>query len=328
MTKEISKQEEFIYLYSKKVKISKLIEAFVVIPATEIVKYLKNKELFLPNYIHKALIRKNIAPIIANVDQDDKFSDEMKHRLKWFDSYTIFQLERLAESYQIEINVKEYKKDFWDIVIRHRADLGINNLEFVKLQNLTMKYQKSNTESYDSLIAELEKIYFEPKGYFEGCKIDESKEVLLNSTTLVDIRDLGKKYGIDIPRRINKKQLIEIIALKLDLSDTQQEELSSQSILELERYAKKRNVSISIELKKGDMIEYILLKRKKPNVPMHEESLKIFEGMNIEAYLYDAKFEEITTKFMIKRKKKQGIIRNIVIATIIIAASIIAILLN
>ncbi|MFP4286611.1 MAG: hypothetical protein ACLFRI_02835 [Candidatus Izemoplasmataceae bacterium] len=321
MTKEQVTQEEYIYLYSKKVKISKLVEEFVVIPSTEIVKYLKNKELYLPNYIHKAIIRKNIAPIIANADNDDKFSDEMKHRLKWFDDYTIFQLERLAESYRIDINVTEYKRDFWDIVIRHRSDLGINNLEFVKLQNLTMKYQKSLQENYETLKEQFKTIFFEPKGYFEGCKIEEAKEVLLNSTTLTDIRDLGKKYNVEIPRRINKKQLIDILALKLELSDAEQEELGKQSILELERYAKMKKVNISIELKKADMIEYILLKREMPRVPLHEESLKIFEGMNIEEYLYESKFEEITHKFNVQRKKRQRLIRNIIITVIIIVAA-------
>ena len=321
-----AKQEEFIYLYSKKVRIDKLIESFVVIPSSEVVKYLKNKELFLPNYIHKALIRKNIAPVIANADHDEKFSDEMRHRLKWFDEYTIFQLERLAESYRIAIDVSEYKKDFWDIVIRHRRELGINNLEFVKLQNLTMKYQRQSQETYEQMKKNFDQIYFEPKGYFEGCKIDEASDVLVNSTTLTDIRDLGKKYGIDIPRRINKRQLIDIIALKLDLSETEQDELGKQSILELERTAKKRGVNISIELKKIDMIEYILLKRERTDTAAHEESVKIFEGMNIEAYLYDAKFEEITHRYNIKKKKRRALVRNIVIAAIIIAASVIVVL--
>ncbi len=328
MTKELMKQEEFIYLYSKKVKIEKLIETFVVIPTTEIIKYLKNKELFLPNYIHKAIIRKNIAPIIASADYDDRFSDEMKHRLKWFDQFTIFQLERLAESYRIEINVTEYKRDFWDIMIRHRADLGINNLEFVKLQNLTMKYQKAPQESYAELKEHFSTIYFEPKGYFEGCRLDEAAEVLLNSTTLSDIRDLGKKYDVEIPRRINKKQLIDILALKLDLSENEQEELAKQSILELERYAKKRDVNVSIELKKADMIEYIFIKRKQSRVPLHEESLKIFEGMNIEEYLYESKFEEITHKYNLQRKKRKRLVRNIVISVIIVAAAIVFTLLQ
>ena len=40
-----NKQEEYIFLYSKKVKIPKLVESFIVIPSHEIVKYLKNKAM-------------------------------------------------------------------------------------------------------------------------------------------------------------------------------------------------------------------------------------------------------------------------------------------
>jgi len=122
------KTEDFIYLYSKKVKITKLVRDFTVIPSNEIVKYLLNKEIYLPNYLHKALIRKNIAPAIANAENNNKFSDELQYRLKWFDKFTIFQLEKLASGYQLPINVDEYKKDFWDIIIRNRTELGINNL--------------------------------------------------------------------------------------------------------------------------------------------------------------------------------------------------------
>ena len=61
-----NKQEEYIFLYSKKVKIPKLVESFIVIPSHEIVKYLKNKEIYLPYYVHKSLIRKNIAPATKN----------------------------------------------------------------------------------------------------------------------------------------------------------------------------------------------------------------------------------------------------------------------
>ena len=105
MGKKPRKDEEYIFLYSKKVKISKLVESFTVIPSREIVKYLKNKEIYLPYYLHKALIRKNIAPTIATAESAGKFSDEMRHRLKWFDKFTIFQLERLAAGYQM--NMKE-----------------------------------------------------------------------------------------------------------------------------------------------------------------------------------------------------------------------------
>ena len=324
----MKRKEESIELNNKKVSIEKLIESFVVIPSSEIVKYLKNKEIFLPNYLHKALIRKNIAPIIANADNNNKFSDEMKHRLKWFDRFTIFQLERLADSYGITVDVKEYKKDFWDIIVHNRGELGINNLEFIKLQNLTMKYQRSEQEKYATLKENFREVYFEPEGYFEGCREDEAREVLQHATTMNDIRELGKKHGVEIPRRINKKQLIEIIAIRLNLNDAEQEKLEKKSILDLERYAKENNINMSIELKKVDMIEYILIKRHDGPVPVHEENSKIFEGINIEEYLFNVKFEEIAQKYNVAHRRKSRVMRDLIIALIIVVAAVIVVMFD
>lgn len=304
MARKTVKKEEFIFLYSKKVKISKLIESFTVIPSSEIVKYLKNKEIYLPYYFHKALIRKNIAPAIADAESSNKFSDEMKIRLRYFDKFTIFQLEKLAFGYQMKINVTEYKKDFWDIIVRNRTELGINNLEFVKLQNLTLKYSKEDQETYEQMRKNFEEVYFEPQGYFNGTLIEDAKEVLNQATTLTELRELGKLYGVEIPRRINKKQLIDIVALKLNLDDEKIEEISKKSILEIERYAKRRKVNVSIELKKSDMIEYILIKMPEKEEPMYTSSLKVFSSMNIEEYLYQLKFDEIANKMADERNKK------------------------
>ncbi len=325
MAKKARKDEEYIFLYSKKVKITKLVESFTVIPSYEIVKYLNNKEIYLPYYLHKALIRKNIAPAIATAENANKFSDEMRHRLKWFDKFTIFQLERLASGYQLKINVTEYKKDFWDIIVRNRTDLGINNLEFVKLQNLTMKYAKEPQESYETLRKNFDEVYFEPNGYFDGTEIEEAKEVLTNATTLTEVRELGKVYGVDIPRRINKKQLIDIVAIKLGFDDEKREEISKKSILEIERYAKRRKVNVSIELKKSDMIEYILIKMPKEEQPKYTASLKIFDGMNIEEYLYNLKFEEIAGKVSEARKSK---IQKLVVITATIALILLVVYLS
>lgn len=313
------KGEDVIYLYNKKVKISKLVREFTVIPTHEIVKYLLNKEIYLPNYLHKALIRKNIAPAIADAESSNKFSDEMKFRLKWFDKFTIFQLERLASGYQLPINVDEYKKDFWDIIVRNRSELGINNLEFVKLQNLTLKYAREPQEEYEVMMEEFRKVYFEPDGYFDGTLIDDAKEVLSNATTLTEIRDLGKRYGVEIPRRINKKQLVDIVSLKLGFDDEKREEISKKSILEIERYAKRRQINVSIELKKDDMIEYILIKMPQTAAPKYTNSLKVFAGMNIEEYLYNLKFQEIASIVSEKRKQRVRVGFLLLLAVVVIA---------
>jgi hypothetical protein len=322
---KMKKSEDFIYLYNKKVKISKLVQDFTVIPSHEIIKYLMNKELYLPKYVHKALIRKNIAPSIANAEKSDRFSDEMKYRLRWFDKFTIFQLEKLATGYGLDINVSEYKKDFWDIIIRKRTELGINNLEFVKLQNLSLKYAREPQESYEQLMQNFNKVYFEAEGYFDGSLIDEAKDVLSNASTLTEIRELGLIYGVEIPRRINKKQLVDIVSLKLGFDDEKRQELAKKSILDIERYAKRRQLNVSIELKKEDMIEYILLKMPKTHAPKYTNSLMVFAGMNIEEYLYNLKFQEIASIVSEKRKRRVrlGILIVITIGVLAIAGYIV-----
>ncbi len=322
MPKKAKKAEEFIFLYNKKVKIPTLVESFTSIPAEEIVKYLLNKEIYLPYYVHKALIRKNIAPVISKAESTEKFSDEMKFRLKWFDKFTVFQLEQLAFGYQLKIDVTEYKKDFWDIIVRNRTELGINNLEFVKLQNLTMKYAKEAQEDYETMKNHFKVIYFEPVGYFDGTKVEDAVEVLTNSTTLNEVRELGQLYNVDIPRRINKKQLIDIVALKLNFEQEKIDEISKKSILEIERYAKRRKVNVSIELKKTDMIEYILIKMPKEDAPKYTNSLKIFAGMNVEEYLYGLKYDEIAGKLIEDRKKLMNKI--LMIAGIVVVIGVVA----
>ena len=102
-----------------------------------------------------------------------------------------------------------------------------------------------------------------------------------------------------------------------DVSDFDEEkrlEISKKSILEIERYAKRRKVNVSIELKKNDMIDYIMIKMPKEAAPKYTNSLKVFAGMNIEEYLYNIKFQEITTKVSEKRKK------NARVAILVVAA--------
>ena len=63
------------------------------------------------------------------------------------------------------------------------------------------------------------------------------------------------------------------------------------------------------------MIEYILIKMPEKEEPMYTNSLKVFAGMNIEEYLYNLKFEEISEKMAEAKKKRM---KNLLIITAIV----------
>ena len=52
-------------------------------------------------------------------------------------------------------------------------------------------------------------------------------------------------------------------------------------------------------------------------VPKYTNSLNVFDGMNIEEYLYNLKFEEISAKVNEAKRKK---FRKLVIGVIVVAA--------
>ena len=80
------------------------------------------------------------------------------------------------------------------------------------------------------------------------------RPVLYKSSTLVEIRELGSKYGVEVPKRLKKNQLADIIIAELKdrglHTDAEEAKVRSMSILVLQRYAIDNDIKASTELKK------------------------------------------------------------------------------
>jgi hypothetical protein len=85
---------------------------------------------------------------------------------------------------------------------------------------------------------------------------------LFKGSTLQEVKAFAKKYGIVVPRRLKKEQLLEVIYLELkargDLTDDLENELKKKSVVMIQRYATDHGIKVSTELKKDEIIEYIL----------------------------------------------------------------------
>ncbi len=114
--------------------------------------------------------------------------------------------------------------------------------------------------------------------------------MLVHSCTLGDLRGLGEKYGVKVPRRINKGRLIDILAARFRLTQEEAELLDDKSVLELEIYAKEKGFQISIDLKKSDMVEYIIydLKMYHKEVVKDNHNYQIPLATDAEAVQIDA----------------------------------------
>lgn len=230
-----------------------------VIPTEDVILLLEQSKIRIPYYVHRFLLRETIYPKVFQNKLYATYSDELKYRLRGFNDYSIYLLEKLIDDYHLDFDAAKYKENFFNFLFLNRDQFQLKNHFFDELDKLKFKYTVDFEKiNYKEFIRLFETILFEPTGYLDGVSLKILKDVLVHSCTLGDLRGLGEKYGVKVPRRINKSKLVEILAARFRLSPEESTLLNDKSVLELEIYAKEKGFNISIDLKKSDMVEYMI----------------------------------------------------------------------
>lgn len=230
-----------------------------VIPTEDLLTLLNHFKIKIPTYIHRFVLRETIYPKVFQPKLYQSYTDELKYRLRGFNDYSIYLLEKLIGDYNLDFDAAAYKEIFFNLLFLNRDLYGLKNSFFDDLEKLKYKYAVDFEKiNYHDFITQFQTSIYEPKGYLDGVSLKILKEVLVHSCTLGDLKGLGEKYGVKVPRRINKGKLIEILAARFRLTKEEAKLLDDKSVLELEIYAKEKGFNISIDLKKSDMVEYII----------------------------------------------------------------------
>lgn len=230
----------------------------VVIPTQDIKKLLQKHKIRLPQFVHTFLLKETIRAKVFEERLYETYTDELQFRLRGYDDFSIYPLEKLIETYQLDFELARYKELLFDFLFINAKEIGYKNSFIGDLEQLQHNYTVDlETMKYSDFCAVMEDIFYPVDGYLDGLLLRDWTEELLASYTLGDLKALGKKYGVSVPRRINKAKLIEILSAKFKLTEDESELLAKKSVLDLEIYAKEKDFKISIDLKKKDMIEYI-----------------------------------------------------------------------
>lgn len=230
----------------------------VVVPMKDIVERMKEHHIKLPLFVYRFLIKETIREQVFEPERYKSYTDELQYRLRNYDMHSIFLLEKLISQYDLEFDLPKFKEMLFNFLYVNKDTKEIDRSFFDQIIELKDRYElEVERLSYDEFSQLFENRLYQTIGYIDGIHSEDWTDENLTSHTLGDLKDLGQKYGIKVPRRINKNRLIEILAAKLRLTDTEVESLNSMSILEIEIYAKDKGFRISTDLKKRDMIEFI-----------------------------------------------------------------------
>ncbi|MFU8792487.1 MAG: hypothetical protein ACNA7K_00525 [Acholeplasmataceae bacterium] len=263
-------RESQISIGKKDIKVSEFLKTLIYLPGESVRDFFIDLGLTIPREIRMFALRETLrVRVIETKKTRLTLADELNYRLSWFSEFCETQLEHLLVFFDDRDLDKDFLEEFWVEVLNYMLTKGVIAETFHHLYEMSVLHVKQNglvlpvMKTYNKTIKD---IFFDNMGRIDGLTLKKIRPVLYKSSTLGEIRDLGEKYGVDVPRRLKKDQLADIIVKELkernQYSESVEKDIRKMSVILLQRYAIDHDIKASTELKKEEIIEYILKNAK------------------------------------------------------------------
>jgi len=251
---------------NKDLQIDDILKTIIYLPAQQVKGFFMEIGLKLPRELRMFVLREILRERVIETRKSRlTLADELNYRLSWYTEFSETQLENLMIFFDDNKLDKDFLEDFWTDVISYMVDKQVTAASMKKLVDLSIAHVRAvglelpNMKTYNR---EIKDIFFDSYGRIDGLAPSKFRPVLYKSSTLTEIRDLGSKYEVEVPRRLKKSELADIVIKEIKERGQHTEELENKirnmSVLVLQRYAIDNDIKASTELKKEEIIEYIL----------------------------------------------------------------------
>ncbi|MCD4826422.1 MAG: hypothetical protein K8Q99_01420 [Acholeplasmataceae bacterium] len=263
-------RESKIAVGNKEYKIEDLLKTVIYLPQEVIKSYFIELGLTIPRELRIYVLKENLRLTVVETRKSRlTMADEINYRLSWFTEFCETQLENLMVYFNDERIFRNYLEDFWTDLLGYMVEKEVSAKEIRRLYDLSVAHVKQkglDLPDIKTYNRDLKDIFYDSFGRIDGLPLQKLRPVLYKSSTLTEIRDLGSKYGVNVPRRLKKNELADIIVNELRENDKYTEELDkkvhSMSVIVMQRFAIDNDIKASTELKKEEIIEYILKNAK------------------------------------------------------------------
>lgn len=292
-----------ILLASKKITVQEFIKSLIFLPAETVYNFFKKLGLTFPREARIFVLRENLREKVAETRKSRlTLADELNYRLSWFAEFTETQLENLLVFFDDQTINKNYLEDLWLEILTIMADQKVNAHEFEDLYNLSLQNEIQTLPDMRTFNRDIKYLFYDEEGKIDGLTPARVRPVLYKSSTLAEIRDFGDKYDVDVPRRLKKNELLQIIVKELknrgDYTVEIENELKKMPVILMQRYATDHDIKASTELKKEEIIEYVLVNAK-------ETKQEYFEPTEFDYDLEPDVVDEVVTEEKVEEVTEQ-----------------------
>ena len=304
-----------ITLLGDKYLMDKVLKNLAKLHSEEIIQYFHDLNIRFPRII-RVLTLKNIfrENVLETRQNRHTLADEMNYRLSWFNQFTEVQLVNLFKFYKDDELQKLYLHDLWINILNELVNQEIKQHDLKNL--LDLKSSKKDVEDILVFNNNLNVLFFDEKGEIDGLTQDQIRPVLFKSSTITEIRELGKKYGVNVPVRLKKKELIELIVEELkergEYSEKKEEELNKMNLVLIQRFTRVNDIKVSTELKKEEVIEYILSHATETKSSYYVPSASLYKELESPIIINTPVEEEIEELIVQKEPVVEEVIEEVI----------------
>jgi hypothetical protein len=259
-------RESNIVVGNKEIKIEDILKTIIYLPAAQLNVFFKEINLTIPRELRMFVLREVLREKVIETRKSRlTLADELNYRLSWFTEFTETQLENLLIFFDDPKLDKMYLEEFWTDLLSYMVEKQVNPRDIKKVVDQSINHVKAvglELPNMKTFNREIKYLFFDSFGRIDGLPPQKFRPVLYKSSTLSEIRDLGSKYDVEVPRRLKKTELADIIIKELtdrnQYTPEQEVKIRGMSVLVMQRFAIDHDIKASTELKKEEIIEYIL----------------------------------------------------------------------
>ncbi len=184
-------------------------------------------------------------------------------RLKYRNSLSETQLEKERININNTYIDEQIIGYFWEALFTFLIQEDINHLYIYGWIQETLKTITVEAVPEISYFNnEIESAIIDPENTLDGLSPEMFRVALFHTANKQEIQTIGKKYGIDLPRSLNKKEVQKIFLEQLTknnkLTPAIKERVINSTIKELKAFAEELEEELQTYLTKESLIEYIL----------------------------------------------------------------------
>ena len=255
---------------NKEFIVEDLLKTIIYLPAPQVQNFFNEIGLTIPREIRMYVLREVLREKVIETRKSRlTLADEINYRLSWYTEFSETQLENLLVFFDDPKIDKDYLEDFWTDVLSYMVEKKVLPKDLKRLYDTSLTHvravglQLPDMKTYNR---DIKSLFFDAPGKIDGLAPSKFRPVLFKSSTLTEIRDLGSKYEVEVPRRLKKAELANIIIQELrdrnKFTEDEETKIRSMNVLMMQRYAIDHDIKASTELKKEEIIEYILANAK------------------------------------------------------------------